>query len=165
MRESGVREGEIVLPFDPGVAAADATVMFIGRLRSPWHERSNCPHSLTEARERGGGGTAEIDAPFRAGLAGLERHSHVIVLYWLDRARRDLIVQRPHHASDTNGVFALRSPVRPNPIGFAVVRLLKLDAGLGRIAIDAIDCLDGTPLVDLKPYIARIDAVPEASRD
>lgn len=162
MGGSGLREGEVRLTFDPALATADASVVFIGRIRSPWTERSLCPHNLREARERGGGGSVLVDAPYRPGLAGLEGASHVILIYWLDRARRDLIIQRPRHARSPRGVFSLRSPVRPNPIGLAVARVTELDIPGGQLQLDAIDCLDGTPLIDIKPYIAGIDAVPDA---
>ena len=158
MNEADLRDGEIQLPFDPAVTAADARLMFIGHIRSPWTDRMTCPHNIAEARTRGGGGTVEVDAPFRLGLSGVHKHTHVILLYWLDRARRDLIVQRPRRAEHTSGVFALRSPVRTNPIGLAVVKLLAIDERAGRLEIEAIDCLDGTPLIDIKPYIARVDS-------
>ncbi len=159
----GIREGEIALPFDPGAMAHDARLVFIGRIRSPWLRREDCPKNLRQARERGDIATVEIDAPWRQGLRGLEGTSHLILLYWMDRARRDLIVQRPRNTPEPIGVFALRSPVRPNPIGLGVVRLLALDAVAGRLTIDAIDCLDGTPLIDVKPYFASTDAFPEAA--
>ena len=164
MNGNDLRDGEVALPFDPAATADDARLIFIGQIHSPWTDRASCPHNLREALERGGGGTVTLDAPFRAGLAGLESASHVILLYWLDRARRDIIVQRPRRAERTSGVFALRSPVRPNPIGMAVARILGLDVAAGRIELEAIDCLDGTPLLDVKPYIAGIDAVAEAVR-
>jgi tRNA (Thr-GGU) A37 N-methylase len=75
----------------------------------------------------------------------------------MDRARRDLIVQNPKHMDGTRGVFSLRSPVRPNPIALAVVKVLALDIAEGTMEIDAIDCLDGTPVLDIKPYIPGID--------
>ena len=153
----GLREGEIALPFDPAEQAGDARLVFIGRIRSPWRDRATCPHNLREARERGGGGWLEIDPPYRPGLAGLDGKSHLVLLYWLDQARRDVIVARPRRADHSSGVFALRSPVRPNPIGLAVSRVVELDAATGRITIDAIDCLDGTPLLDVKPYLATVD--------
>jgi tRNA (adenine37-N6)-methyltransferase len=159
MDNRGLRNGEVALSFDPAATAQDARLMFIGHIRSPWTDRATCPHNLREAIERGGGGTVVLDQPFRPGLAGLESASHVVLLYWLDRARRDLIVQRPRQAEKTSGVFALRSPVRPNPIGLAVVRVLEMDVLAGRIELEAVDCLDGTPLLDVKPYIAGIDAV------
>ncbi len=162
MSSSEARPGEVALPFDPGQEKDRPGVVFIGRIRSPWTQREGCPRNLRQARERGGGGTVEVDAPYRPGLADLSGFSHVILLYWMDKARRDLIVQRPRHSPAPRGVFSVRSPVRPNPIGLAVVKLLSCDAGNGRLEIDAIDCLDGTPLIDIKPYLPSIDAVPDA---
>ena len=95
-------------------------------------------------------------------MKDIERCSHVILLYWLDRSRRDLIVQSPSHAPEPRGVFALRSPVRPNPIGLAVVELLKVEGGT--LTVRSVDCADGTPLIDVKPYFASIDSVPDARR-
>lgn len=158
----GIREGERQLPFDPASSVTNAGLIFIGRIRSPWKERSQCPKNLRRAREQGQTTTVEIDAVWREGLLGLDGISHIILLYWMHQARRDLIVQRPRDAPRPIGVFALRSPVRPNPVALAVVRVLALDPAAGRITIDAIDCLDGTPLVDVKPYYASTDAVPEA---
>ena len=158
----GLREGERALAFDPAIQATDAGLIFIGRIRSPWTRREDCPKNLRQARERGRPATVELDAAWRAGLLGLDGTSHLILLYWMDRARRDLIVQRPRNMSEPIGVFARRSPVRPNPIGLGVVRLLHLDAAAGQLVIDAIDCLDGTPLIDIKPYYASTDCVPEA---
>ena len=157
-----VRDGEELLPFDPATTADDARLVFIGRIRSPWLKREDCPKNLRQARERGQSATVEIDPPWRRGLRGLEGTSHLILLYWMDRARRDLIVQRPRNTPEPLGVFSLRSPVRPNPIGLGVAGLLRLDAPSGRLTIDAIDCLDGTPLIDVKPYYASTDAFADA---
>ena len=157
MSRDGLREGEVALPFDPAAGPGDARLLFIGSIRSPWRDRAACPHNLREARERGGGATVLVDEPYRPGLAGLEGRTHVVLLYWLGLARRDVIVARPRHAETTSGVFALRSPVRPNPIGLATVKVLALDAASGRIEIEAIDCLDGTALLDIKPWIAAVD--------
>jgi tRNA-Thr(GGU) m(6)t(6)A37 methyltransferase TsaA len=165
MSDNQTRPGELVLALDPAKTADDARLVFIGRIRTPWRVREDAPKNPRRARERGGGACVEIDAPYRAGLQGLEKYSHVIVLYWMDRARRDLIVQAPKHCATPCGVFALRSPVRPNPIALAVVRVLAIDAPAGRIEIDAIDCLDATPLLDIKPYRPGIDAVPEATTE
>jgi tRNA (Thr-GGU) A37 N-methylase len=76
----------------------------------------------------------------------------------MDKARRDLVLQAPRHSKGPRGTFSLRSPVRPNPIALAVVSITSLDMDAGRIGIDAIDCFDDTPLVDIKPWIARVDA-------
>lgn len=156
------REGEIALEFDPADMTADASLVFIGRVRSPWSERADCPKNMAAARAAQRPASIEIDPAYRRGLEGLSRFSHAVLLTWLDRASRDLIVQKPRHAEIARGVFALRSPVRPNPIGMHVVRMLGIDAESGTIHIDGIDVLDLTPVIDLKPYFASNDAVPDA---
>jgi tRNA-Thr(GGU) m(6)t(6)A37 methyltransferase TsaA len=157
------RPGEIALPFDPAKHAGDAHVVFIGRIHTSWTSRADVPKNPREARERGQTAHIELHVPYRAGLTGLERFSHAIVLYWMHEARRDLIVQSPKHSPVPRGVFGLRSPLRPNPIALAVVRLLSIDPEAGRIEIDAIDCLDGTPLLDIKPYLPSVDSMPDAT--
>ncbi|MBX9451053.1 MAG: tRNA (N6-threonylcarbamoyladenosine(37)-N6)-methyltransferase TrmO [Mesorhizobium sp.] len=156
------RDGETELGFDPAEMATDAGVVFIGRVRSPWTRREECPKNMADARERGMPASVEVDATWRAGLAGLERASHIALLTWLDRAPRNLIVQKPRHASQPRGVFALRSPARPNPVGLHVVRLVALDSEAGILTLEAIDVLDGTPVIDIKPYYASTDAIPDA---
>jgi tRNA-Thr(GGU) m(6)t(6)A37 methyltransferase TsaA len=78
----------------------------------------------------------------------------------MDKARRDLALQVPRHYGEQRGTFALRSPARPNPIAMSVVRLLKVEGT--RLSVQGLDCLDDTPLIDIKPYFASTDAVPEA---
>jgi tRNA-Thr(GGU) m(6)t(6)A37 methyltransferase TsaA len=150
----GLREGEVrvVLPDH-----FDASLYFIGRIRTPWKRRDNCPKN---GRESEAVCSIELDSRWAAGLAGLETSSHVVVLYWMDRARRDLVLQAPRHYAEQHGTFALRSPVRPNPIAMSVVRLLGI-AGT-TLSVVGLDCLDGTPLLDIKPYFASTDAVPDA---
>jgi tRNA-Thr(GGU) m(6)t(6)A37 methyltransferase TsaA len=162
MIDKDLRPGERALVDDPAQAAGDASLVFIGRIRSPWQPGAPRPKNPTEARASGEASHLEIDPPFRPGLDGLERFSHVVVLAWLHRARRDPIVIHPPHADAPRGVFALRSPVRPNPIGLTVARILSVDHDRGIVTIDAIDFLDGTPLVDIKPYRPGIDAIPDA---
>ncbi len=147
---------------DSAKITADAHVVFIGRVRSPWLTRGDCPRNLVRARERGLPARLEIDPEWRAGLMRLEKFTHLNVLYWLHEAQRELLVLQRKHHPEPRGVFSTRSPARPNPIGLAVVQMLKLDQANGIIDIDAIDCLDGTPLIDVKPYFASIDAVPDA---
>lgn len=152
------RLGVVALDVDPTRRDA-ARLCFIGRLQTPW-SRGNCPKNLHEARERGGTFLARIDPPFRPGLLGLEAGQAVIVLYWTGAARRDLIVQSPAHRDGPTGVFALRSPARPNPIAFAVVRLLRIDAKAGLLDFDALDAFDRTPLLDIKPWLPTVDVPP-----
>lgn len=157
------RPGEVRLPFDPSTRADDARLIFIGRILSPWTERSQCPKSLRAARERGRAAMVEIDEPWRAGLRGLTAGMTIVVLYWMDRARRDLIIQAPSHRDEPVGAFALRSPVRPNPVSIAVVRLLAIDAEAGRLIIDATDALDGTPVIDIKPWFGEAELPPAST--
>ena len=159
-----LREGEVALPFDPGSATPDGQVVFIGHIRSPWTAREDCPKNMTQARETGKQAVLELDAAYRDGLLGLDGHSHIAILTWLDRAKRNLIIQKPRHATEAKGVFAIRSPVRPNPVGLHIVRLLGIDKDKGLLTLEAIDVLDGTPVIDIKPYYASTDAIPEATR-
>jgi tRNA-Thr(GGU) m(6)t(6)A37 methyltransferase TsaA len=162
------RAGEITLSFDPARTADDAHLRFIGRLRSPW-ARGNCPKNLREAREATGthdpreAFRVEVDPPFRAGLAGLQVGQPVILLYWTGAARRDMIVLNPAHRDSPTGVFALRAPSRPNPIALGVVRLLAVDAEAGVLTVDALDAFDGTPLLDIKPWLHSVDIPPAQS--
>ncbi|HXN43140.1 MAG TPA: tRNA (N6-threonylcarbamoyladenosine(37)-N6)-methyltransferase TrmO [Xanthobacteraceae bacterium] len=135
----------------------DAQLYFIGRIRTPWTRREDCPKN---ARESDAICTIEVDERWADALTDVETCSHLLVLSWMDRARRDLVLQVPRHYGEPRGSFALRSPVRPNPIAASVVRLIERT---GRVlSVAGLDCLDGTPLLDLKPYFASTDAVPDA---
>src|SRR5580658_8736440 len=148
----------------PGETAAelpqhyDASLYYIGRIRTPWRTRDECPKNGRETEEVC---TIEVDARWAAGLQGLETVSHVLVLYWMDKARRDLLVQAPRHYAEHRGTFALRSPVRPNPIAASVVRLVRIEGNT--LSVVGLDCIDNTPLLDIKPYFASTDSVPDAS--
>jgi tRNA-Thr(GGU) m(6)t(6)A37 methyltransferase TsaA len=150
----GVREGEVAVALPDHF---DAGVYFIGRISTPWTRREECPKN---PRESDAQCTITVDPRYAAGLAGLGSCSHILVLYWMDKARRDLVLQAPHHYAERRGTFALRSPVRPNPIAASVARLLRIDGN--QLSVVGLDCLDGTPLLDIKPYFASTDAVPEA---
>ena len=150
----GIREGEkaVELP-----AKTDAGVYFIGRIHTPWKERKDCPKN---ARESDAVCTVEVDPRFSDGLKDVETCSHLVLLYWMDRALRNLVLQVPGHLGAQHGTFAMRSPARPNPIAMSVVKLLGVEGSTLRVV--GLDCLDGTPLLDIKPYFASTDAVPEA---
>jgi tRNA (Thr-GGU) A37 N-methylase len=79
----------------------------------------------------------------------------------MDHARRDLVLQAPRHYAERRGTFALRSPVRPNPIALSVAKLAGIEGN--RLSVIGIDCLDDTPLLDIKPYFASTDSVPDAA--
>ncbi|MFV0358616.1 tRNA (N6-threonylcarbamoyladenosine(37)-N6)-methyltransferase TrmO [Tropicimonas sp.] len=156
-----IRQGETTLPFDP-TERPDATISFIGRIRSPWTEQAQCPRNIAGARRSGQGARIELAPGYEAGLAGLSVGQPVMLLYWMDRAHRNLIVQMPGHADGPRGTFALRSPNRPNPVAMSCVTITAIRQQDGIVEIDAIDCLDGTPLVDLKPWKETIDTPDSA---
>ena len=150
----GIRDGEIAVALP---AQFDASLYFIGRIHTPWKRRQDCPKNGRESTEVC---TIEVDARWAEALKGVETCTHLVVLYWMDRARRDLVVQAPRHYEEQRGSFALRSPVRPNPIAMSVVKLQKIDGR--KLSVTGLDCLDGTPLLDIKPYFASTDSAPEA---
>lgn len=156
-RQAGVRDGEMAVPLPDRF---DAQLYFIGRIRTPWTRRQDCPHNAREARERGDVCTVELDPRFQAALKDVPGCSHLIILYWMNDARRDLVQQMPRHATEPRGTFSLRSPVRPNPVALSVVQLVKLENTT--LSVIGLDCLDNTPLIDIKPYFASTDAVPDA---
>lgn len=123
-------------------------VVPIGVAVSPHTEPSHTP---PQADPDGPEVRIEVEEPYRAGLAGLRRGDPVVVVMWFDRAHRDRLVQvsRTHPEWGERGVFALRSPHRPNPIGISTVPIASIDeTGL---TVVGLDCLDGTPIIDLKP--------------
>jgi tRNA-Thr(GGU) m(6)t(6)A37 methyltransferase TsaA len=152
---SALREGEIAVELP---ARFDASLYYIGRIRTPWKRREDCPKN---PRESDALCTIELDPRWAEALTGLETISHVLLLYWMDRARRDLVLQSPRHYAEHRGTFALRSPVRPNPIAVAVARLVGVEGS--RLSVIGLDCLDNTPLIDIKPYFASTDSIPDAS--
>jgi tRNA-Thr(GGU) m(6)t(6)A37 methyltransferase TsaA len=149
-----IRQGEIAVALPQRF---DASVYFIGRIRTPWTDRDHCPKN---ARESDAVCTIEIDPLWVQALTGVESCTHIVVLYWMDRSRRDLVMQVPRHYGVGRGTFALRSPARPNPIAMSVARLLAVDGN--RLSVVGLDCLDGTPLLDVKPYFASTDSVADA---
>lgn len=150
----GIREGEVAIALPDHF---DAQLYFIGRARTPWTRREQCPKN---ARESDVVCTLEIDPRFAAALTGVETCTHLLVLYWMDKSRRDLVLQMPRHYGEPRGTFALRSPARPNPVATSVARLVEVDGT--RLSVVGLDCLDGTPLIDIKPYFASTDSVPDA---
>lgn len=154
--EYASRPGEIAVAL-PEVF--DSGLYFIGTIHTPWRTRAECPKNPRESK--GAVCTIELSARYAAGLAGIEAFTHIVVLYFMDQARRDLITQVPRHLGVARGTFALRSPVRPNPIALSVAKLLKVEGN--RLSVAGIDCLDGTPLLDLKPYLPTVDAIESVS--
>jgi tRNA-Thr(GGU) m(6)t(6)A37 methyltransferase TsaA len=152
-KDFGIRPGEQTVDLPQ---QTDAGVYFIGRIRTPWTDRKDCPKN---ARESDAVCTVEVDERFRPALKDVESCSHLVLLYWMDKSPRDLVQQIPGDGI-RRGTFALRSPARPNPIALSVVKLVGM--ANGKLSVIGLDCLDGTPLIDIKPYFASTDSVPEA---
>jgi tRNA-Thr(GGU) m(6)t(6)A37 methyltransferase TsaA len=143
VRLNEVRPGEIAVDAPP---PDDAGLVFIGRIHTPWTDRMLCPR---QGRHDGPICRIEFFEPWVEGLDGLAQYEKVEVLYWLHRSRRDLVRQSPKNDGSARGTFSLRSPVRPNPIGTSVVALVGIEGA--NVLVRGLDCLDGTPLIDLKP--------------
>ncbi|MFD1344749.1 tRNA (N6-threonylcarbamoyladenosine(37)-N6)-methyltransferase TrmO [Litorisediminicola beolgyonensis] len=152
-----IRPGEIAVEAPP---PDDARLRFIGRCVTPFAERKDCPR---QGRLDGPECRLEIFAPWGRALDGIEAFETLDVLYWLDRSRRDLVLQSPKSDGGLRGTFSLRSPVRPNPIGLARVRLVRREGDT--LVVRGLDCLNGTPLVDIKPdrCAFSVQAPPKAA--
>ena len=143
VRENEIRQGEVAVAAPP---PTDAGLVFIGRIRTPWTSRLKTPR---QGRADGPVCRLEVFEPWLEALDGVAAFARLEVLYWLHLSRRDLVRQSPKNDGATRGTFALRSPVRPNPIGTSVVTLVGLEPAA--ILVSGLDCLDGTPLLDIKP--------------
>ena len=125
----------------------------IGVIHSP-HQRPQAT-PIQPVYAGGARGRAEILPEYAAGLADLEGFSHVFLIYWFHKAAAPQLTVKPFLEDVTHGVFATRAPCRPNPIGLSLVRLLRREANV--LHLDDVDILDGTPLLDIKPYATRFD--------
>jgi len=129
----------------------------IGVIRTPYKNKDEAPHQGRYSEEVC---EIEIFEDYAEGLKDIETCTHLILLYWLDRARRDTLIAIPPHNNREHGVFATRSPNRPNPIGFCVVELLERNGNI--LKVKGVDAVDSTPLIDIKPYSSAIDCVKNA---
>lgn len=125
----------------------------IGIIRSPHKETSGTPIQPTAAEDVRG--QIEIYPEYIDGLQDLDGFSYLILLYHFDRVRAYQLKVKPFLDDKIRGVFATRAPSRPNPIGLSVVKLVQMEGNC--LDIIGVDILDGTPLLDLKPYIDRFD--------
>jgi tRNA (adenine37-N6)-methyltransferase len=141
--DSNLRPGEVTAPLP---TASDAGVYFIGVIHTPWQTRAECPR---RGSPDGPICTIVVEERWRQALTGIGSHHRIQVLYWMHQSRRDLVLQKPVRTGQTTGTFALRSPMRPNPIASSVVDLVGIVGTT--LSVRGLDCLDGTPLLDLKP--------------
>jgi len=130
----------------------------IGIIHSPFMESEGMP--IQPAGAVGVKGTVEVFEDFHTGLKDLDGFSHIILLYHFHRSHGFNLHVVPFMDSEPRGLFATRAPKRPNPIGLSVVQLDKIEEGV--LHIQAVDILDGTPLLDIKPYVPEFDAQVKA---
>lgn len=143
LMDPDMRRGEMAVAVPAGI---DAGLVFIGRVRTPWATHRECPR---RGHEDGPVCRLEFFEPWHEALLGTEAFTQLEVLYWLHQSRRDLVLQSPANDGRVHGTFALRSPVRPNPIGTSIVTLLAREGPA--LLVRGLDCVDGTPLLDVKP--------------
>lgn len=130
----------------------------IGVIHTTFQDLAQMPIQPTS--DASGLGTIEIYEPYVKGLKDVDGFSHLIVLYHLHAVRDQTLAVTPFLDSEPRGVFATRAPTRPNPIGLSVVELKGVEANI--LQVEHIDVLDGTPLLDLKPYVPEFDHRPDA---
>lgn len=128
----------------------------IGVIHSPFNEVKGMP--IQTAGASGTRGRVEVFSGYSDGLKDLDGFSHIILLYHFHRAGETSLVITPFMDSTPRGVFATRAPRRPNPIGISVVKLVRLKSS--NLTVENIDILDGTPLLDIKPYVPDFDRHP-----
>ena len=150
-----LRDGEVAVELP---ARFDASLYYIGRIHTPWRRREDCPK--IPAKRMPNVPSCSIRGGSKGCMAWRPSATWWCSIGWTGRGAISY-AQAPHHYTERRGTFALRSPVRPNPIAVSVARLVRVDGN--RLTVVGLDCVDDTPLLDLKPYFASTDSVPDAS--
>jgi len=134
-------------------------LVFIGHIETPYLTPTDCPYTVNP-----GGPECRIvlDAPYAAGLTGLEVGGRILVLYWLDKASRTKALVAERRSGKVAGAFAARTPHRPNPIAAAVVVIEAIEGAT--LKVRGLDCATGTPLLDIKPAMVTERPTPAAGR-
>jgi tRNA (adenine37-N6)-methyltransferase len=140
--ETDLRIDEVLVPLP---SRTDRGIFFIGTIHTPWRTRRDCPK---RGSLDGPVCSIVVDERWQEALTDIDGYRRIQVLYWMHLARRDLVLQTPFGKA-TTGTFALRSPVRPNPIASSIVELVSVEGAT--LQVLGLDCVDGTPLLDLKP--------------
>lgn len=126
----------------------------IGVVHSPFKEPSGVPKDSTDGMNYQG--TVEIFPQYKDGLKDLDGFSHIIILFYFHKSEYYHLISKPYLDDHPRGVFATRSPHRPNLIGLSVVKLLRIDDNI--IYVRGIDMIEGTPVLDIKPYIPEFES-------
>ena len=128
------------------------TLTPIGVIHSPYKSLSDCPR---QASKTGVIAVIEVFEQYAGGLKDIEGFSHLILLYWLHKSHGYSLLVRTPWDTELHGLFTTRSPNRPNPIGISVVKLIERHGNTLRVR--GIDAIDGTPLIDIKPYVPEFN--------
>jgi tRNA-Thr(GGU) m(6)t(6)A37 methyltransferase TsaA len=126
----------------------------IGNIHSPYRDAANMP--IQPPGAAGVAGTVTVDEKYQEGLKDIDGFSHLILIYHFHLSRGFSLKVMPFMDDVAHGVFATRAPRRPNPIGMSIVRLVRVEGSL--LHIEDVDIVDGTPLLDLKPYVPLFDS-------
>jgi tRNA-Thr(GGU) m(6)t(6)A37 methyltransferase TsaA len=126
----------------------------IGMIRTPYKEPKGIP--IQGKFKKGIKGTIILCSKYQAGLKDIEGFSHLILVYYFNRSKEERLTGKPFLEDKEHGIFAIRSPHRPNHIGFSIVKLEKVKGNT--ITFSEVDILDGTPLLDIKPYVEHFDS-------
>jgi tRNA-Thr(GGU) m(6)t(6)A37 methyltransferase TsaA len=137
------------------------TVRPIGVISTPWRTIADCPRNGRQPNPAPEC-LVRVLPEFVAGLRSIDGFSHLILLYWMDQARAAELVFTPPFDTQPRGVFTTRAPLRPNPIGLSVVAFDGFTTP-DTLKVRYLDCIDGTPLIDIKPYLATTDCEAGAS--
>jgi len=132
----------------------------IGIIRTSFARHEGTP--IQPSTAEGASGTIEVYEQYTEALRDLDGFERIWLLYWFDRTREFSSLVKPYRDATERGLFSTRAPSRPNPLGISAVRLASLDLEKGVLAVEGIDVLDGTPLLDIKPYIPEFDAFPNS---
>jgi tRNA-Thr(GGU) m(6)t(6)A37 methyltransferase TsaA len=130
------------------------TLKPIGIIRTPYKEPKGIP--IQGKFEKGVAGQIEIFPEYLQGLKDIKGFSHLILIYYFDRAKEEKLIGKPFLEDEPHGIFAIRSPHRPNHIGFSIVGLENVKGSI--VTFSGVDMLDGTPLLDIKPYVSHFDS-------
>ena len=132
----------------------------IGIVHSPFKEPFGVP--IQPSAAKGIRGTVEIFEDFSDGLKGIDGFSHIYLLYYFHLAREGSLLVKPYMDDEIRGVFATRAPSRPNRIGISIVRLIRVEGNV--LYVEDLDIVDGTPLLDVKPYVPEFDVREECRK-
>ena len=134
------------------------TLKPIGVIRTPFKISEDTPIQSSNSDTKG---HVELSEEYLEALKSLDGFSHIILLYWFHSAKPPKMLMKPYLDTEEHGLFSIRAPSRPNPIGISIVKLIKIKEN--RLYIEGVDILDETPLIDIKPFVPEFDNRPQAT--